>query len=312
MIQTVTYGADLMNEAPPEISANDHHPRKQVDVLDSTLSYVDVGQGNPIVFLHGNPTSSYLWRNIIPRMSDLGRCLAPDLIGMGQSGASPSGSYRFVDHSRYLDAWFEALELTSNVMLILHDWGSALGFYRACRFPQQVRAIAYMEAIVAPRLWSDFPAGRDLIFRALRSERGEQLILQENAFIETVLPRSVLRRLSEEEMTAYRRPFLRPETRQPMLVWPRELPIEGGPTDVIAMVERYSAWLGQSPVPKLWINAEPGALLTGRARDLCRQWPNQQEVTVKGIHYIQEDSPVEIGDALRKFLTSLNRLTPAR
>jgi haloalkane dehalogenase len=287
------------------ISAYDPHPRRRVRVLDSEISYVDVGQGDPVVFLHGNPTSSYLWRNIIPHVGGLGRCLAPDLVGMGQSGPSPSGGYRFADHARYLDAWFETLGLTGNVTLVLHDWGSALGFHRACRHPEHIRAIAYMEAIVAPRRWADFPPGRDGIFRALRSGEGERLVLEENVFIETVLPRSILRTLSEAEMDAYRRPFLRRDARLPVLVWPRELPIEGEPADVVAVVEQYGAWLARSPIPKLFINAEPGALLTGRARDICRRWPNQQEVTVKGIHYVQEDSAAEIGSALRTFLAGL-------
>jgi len=284
------------------ISAGDPHPRQRVRVLDSDISYVDVGQGDPIVFLHGNPTSSYLWRNIIPHVSDLGRCLAPDLVGMGQSGPSPRGAYRFTDHARYLDAWFEALDLTTNVTLVLHDWGSALGFYRACRFPTHVRAIAYMEAIVQPRRWADFPQGRDRMFRALRSEQGEHLVLNENFFIETVLPRSIIRRLDDAEMDAYRKPFLQREARVPTLVWPRELPIEGEPADIVAVVERYSEWLASSPIPKLFINAEPGALVTDRARKVCRSWPNQREVRVKGIHFVQEDSPAEIGAALRTFL----------
>jgi haloalkane dehalogenase len=283
------------------IGADDPHPRRRVEVLDSEISYVDVGQGDPIVFLHGNPTSSYLWRNVIPHVGGLGRCLAPDLVGMGQSHPSPSGAYRFVDHARYLDAWFEALGLTRDVTLVLHDWGSALGFHRACRHPGQIRALAYMEAILAPRRW-DFPQGRDGIFRALRSEEGERLVLGENFFVEIVLPRSIIRRLSEAEMDAYRKPFLRREARMPTLVWPRELPIDGEPADVVAIVERYGTWLARSQVPKLFINAEPGALLTGRSRDLCRRWPNQREVTVKGIHYVQEDSPAEIGAALRTFL----------
>jgi haloalkane dehalogenase len=288
------------------ISANDPHPRRRMRVLDSEISYVEVGQGDPIVFLHGNPTWSYLWRNIIPHVANLGRRLAPDLVGMGQSASSPGGAYRFADHARYLDAWFETLGLTSNVTLVLHDWGSALGFHRACRYPQQIRAIAYMEAIVAPRRWADFPNGRDQIFRALRSDQGERLVLDENFFIETVLPKSVIRPLGEPEMDAYRKPFLRREARTPTLVWPRELPIEGEPADVVAIVERYGAWLAQSQVPKLFINADPGALLTGSARDACRRWPNQQEVTVKGIHYVQEDSPAEIGAALRAFLQELH------
>ncbi len=284
------------------ISAIDPHPRQHVRVAGTEMSYVDTGAGDPIVFLHGNPTSSYLWRNIIPHVSDLGRCLAPDLVGMGRSGPSPTGTYRFADHAACLDAWFEALGLTSNVTLVLHDWGSALGFNRAARFPEQVRAIAYMEAIVQPRVWADFPDGRDQLFRALRSEKGEALVLDDNFFIETVLPKSILRRLGEAEMAAYREPFLMRETRRPTLEWPRQLPIDGEPADVVAIVERYGAWAAASKVPKLFINAEPGAVITGRARDFCRTWPNQVEVTVPGIHFVQEDSPGEIGQALRTFV----------
>ena len=287
------------------ISATDPHRRNRVRVLDSEISYVDVGEGDPIVFLHGNPTWSYLWRNIIPHVSDLGRCLAPDLVGMGQSESSPAQAYRFADHAAYLDAWFEALGLTTNVTLVLHDWGSALGFHRACRYPQHIRAIAYMEAIVQPRRWEDFPQGRDKIFRALRSEQGERLVLDENFFVETVLPKSIIRSMSEAEMNAYRKPFLEREARMPTLVWPRELPIDGQPADVVAVVERYGAWLARSQVPKLFINADPGALLTGRARDFCLGWPNQRLVTVNGIHYVQEDSPAEIGAALRTFVQEL-------
>ena len=286
------------------ISAIDQLPRRRVEVLDSEISYVDVGQGDPIVFLHGNPTSAYLWRNIIPYVSGLGRCLAPDLVGMGQSGPSPGGAYRFLDHARYLDAWFETLGLVANVTLVLHDWGSALGFYRAFRHPEQIRAIAYMESIVASRRWQDFPQGRDKFFRALRSEEGERLVLDENFFIETVLPKSVIRKLSEAEMEAYRMPFRKREARMPTLVWPRELPIEGEPADVAAIVEQYGVWLTGSPIPKLFINAEPGAILVGAAREFCRRWPNQQEVTVKGIHYVQEDAPAEIGSALRSFIVN--------
>lgn len=290
---------------PTSISASDPHPRRRTRILDTEMSYVDVGEGDPIVFLHGNPTWSYLWRNIIPYVSDLGRCLAPDLVGMGQSGPSPSRAYRFADHARYLDAWFETLGLTRNVTLVLHDWGSALGFDHACRHPQQVSALAYMEAIVAPRRWEDYPRGRDQIFRALRSPEGQRLIFDENFFIETVLPKSVIRRLSEAEMDAYRQPYLDRNRRLPMLVWPRELPIEGEPADVVAIVERYGAWLARSEMPKLFIKADPGALLTGRAVDFCRQWPNQREAAVNGIHYVQEDSPAEIGAALRQFIMQL-------
>lgn len=292
----------------PEGRGADRHPRKRVLVLDSEMSYVDVGEGDPIMFLHGNPTSSYLWRNIIPYVSGLGRCLAPDLIGMGSSGKSPSNAYRFVDHARYLDAWFEAMKLNGKVILVVHDWGSALGFYWASRFPEQVRGIAYMEAIVQPRLWSDFPPGRDDLFRALRSPRGEQMVLDDNFFVEMILPKSVTRKLSDEEMNAYRAPFPTREARLPTLVWSRELPIEGEPADVTSIVEAYGAWLAKSNIPKLFISAEPGALITARAREFCRTWPNQREGTVKGIHYIQEDSPDEIGRALAEFVSGIIRL----
>ena len=288
-----------------DINPTDHHPRRRVRVLDSEMSYVDTGSGDPVVFLHGNPTSSYLWRNIIPYVSGDRRCLAPDLIGMGQSGRSPRQAYRFADHARYLDAWFEAMGLTSGVILVLHDWGSALGFHRAFRHPGQVKAIAYMEAILQPRRWSDFPDGRDAMFRAMRSEEGARLVLDENFFIETVLPKSILRRLSEQEMDAYRAPFRDRDTRLPMLVWPHELPIEGEPADVVALVTRYGEWLSESRLPKLLISAEPGSILVGRALEFCRRWPNQREVKVRGIHFIQEDSPHEIGVALQDFVTAV-------
>ena len=279
--------------------------RRRVPVLDTEMSYIAAGEGSPIVFLHGNPTSSYLWRNIIPHVAGLRRCLAPDLVGMGESGRSPAGSYRFADHSRYLDAWFDALGLTSNVVLVLHDWGSALGFHWASRHPERVQAIAYMEAIVQPRRWEDFPNGRDAMFRSLRSAQGERLVLEDNFFIETVLPKSIIRTLTDDEMNAYRAPFTSREARLPTLMWPRELPIDGEPADVVSVVDGYGAWMAQTAIPKLFIAAEPGALLVGRARAFCRTWPNQREVTVAGIHYIQEDSPNEIGAALHDFVASL-------
>ncbi len=284
------------------VNPADSHPRRRIRVLDTEISYVDTGSGDPIVFLQGNPTWSYLWRNIIPYVSRDGRCLAPDLVGMGQSGKSPARAYRFLDHVRYLDAWFDVLDLRQNVTLVLHDWGSALGFYRAFRHPAEVKAVAYMEAIVQPRRWEDFPTGRDAIFRALRSPQGERMILDENFFVETVLPKSILRTLSDEEMEAYRAPYRDREARLPTLQWPRELPIDGEPADVVAIVDQYGKWLSESRLPKLLVAATPGALLVGRARAFCRTWPNQQEVEVKGIHFIQEDSPAEIGTALQRFI----------
>lgn len=289
------------------ISATDPHPRQRAHILDTDIAYVDEGDGDPIIFLHGNPTSSYLWRNIIPYAEECGRCLAPDLVGMGQSGRSPTQAYRFLDHARYLDAWFDALNLNRNIVLVLHDWGAALGFYRAFRHRNQVQAIVYMEAIVQPRRWEDFPDGRDAMFRALQSEQGEHMVLDENFFIEVVLPKSIIRKLSDEEMAAYRSPFRDREARLPMLVWPRELPIDGVPADVIKIVESYGEWLAKSDLPKLFINADPGAQIVGRIRDFCRGWPNQREVTVPGIHFIQEDSPDQIGASIREFVRSLRR-----
>ncbi|WP_143304668.1 haloalkane dehalogenase [Chitinophaga vietnamensis] len=286
------------------IAVKDKHPRKSLAVAGIPMSYVDTGSGDPVVFLHGNPTSSYLWRNIIPYVADMGRCLAPDLIGMGASGKDPARRYSFFQHAGWLDEWFDALGLTQ-VTLVLHDWGSALGFYWAYRHPERVKAICYMEAMVQPRLWSDFPAGRDAAFRALRSEKGVEMIMENNFFIETILPKSILRTLSEEEMDAYRKPFLVKEDRLPTLMFPRELSIDGEPEDITNMITRYGQWMAATTFPKLLISATPGALLTGRALEYCRSWPNQQEVTVNGIHYIQEDSPAEIGEALASFISSL-------
>jgi len=227
----------LLPAEESKISAVDPYPRKRVAVLDTEISYVDTGHGDPIVFLHGNPTSSYLWRNIIPYVSKTGRCLAPDLVGMGQSGKSPTRSYRFVDQERYLDAWFDTLGLTKNVIFVVHDWGSALGFNRTFRYPSQVQAIAYMEAIVQSRRWEDL--GPNSPFHALRSDKGEHMVLDENFFVEVMLPSGILRKLSAEEMAVYRAPYQDRESRLPTLVWPREIPIDGEPPDVVAIVERY-------------------------------------------------------------------------
>ncbi len=280
------------------ISAQDSHPRRRIAAGGTEISYVDTGDGDPIVFLHGNPTSSYLWRNVIPHLSPVGRCLAPDLMGMGESGSSPNGSYRFTDHSAVLDGWFDAMGLTSGVTLVVHDWGSALGFHWAKRNPERVKGLVYMEAIVRPVTWEEWPDAARQVFQGFRSPAGGEMVLEKNVFVERVLPGSVLRGLTEEEMEVYRRPYLETgESRRPTLTWPREIPIEGEPADVVKIVSDYSEWIASSEVPKLLINAEPGAILTGPQREFCRTWPNQQEVTVKGIHFIQEDSPDEIGRA---------------
>jgi haloalkane dehalogenase len=286
------------------VQAEDRHHRERIAVGGTDMSYVDVGDGKPVVFLHGNPTWSYLWRNVIPYLAGQRRCLAPDLVGMGQSGPAPDGRYRFADHARYLDAWFDVAVPDQPVVLVLHDWGSALGFWWAFRHQERVAAIAYMEAMVHPRDWADFPEARRAPFQRLRSPEGERLVFEENFFVEVVLPMSIIRRLDEQEMEAYRAPFREPASRTPTLVWPRELPVEGEPRDVVEIVEQYGRWLSTSPVPKLLIKAEPGAILVGRSYEFARTWPNQSEATVQGIHFIQEDSPDEIGAALREFVAS--------
>jgi haloalkane dehalogenase len=295
----------MMTNAP--ISAADPYERQRITVLDSEMAYVDVGQGDPIIFLHGNPTSSYLWRNIIPHCEGIGRCLAPDLIGMGKSGPNPTGSYRFVDHYRYLTAWLEAVDVTENVIFVIHDWGSALGFNWAYRHPQRVQGIAYMEAIVRPLIWDEWPESARRIFEGIRLPKGEELILERNFFVERIMPSSILREMGEEEMAAYRRPFPMPgESRRPMLTWPREIPFDGEPADVYEITSDYARWLANNhELPKLFINADPGMILTGSQREFCRAWPNQTEVTVKGLHFIQEDSPYEIGTAVAEFVQRL-------
>ena len=281
------------------ISSQDEYPRQRINSRGVDIAYVDTGKGDPIVFLHGNPTSSYLWRNIIPHAASLGRCLAPDLMGMGESGGSPDGSYRFSDHSTLLDQWFEDMDLTSNITLVLHDWGSALGFHWAKRHPERVKGIIYMEAIVRPVTWEEWPDAARQVFQGFRSPAGEDMVLEKNIFVERVLPGSIFRALSAAEMEIYRKPYQEVgESRRPTLTWPREIPIDGEPAYMVQLVDEYAEWLSNSQIPKLFVNAEPGAILTGPQREFCRTWPNQREVTVKGIHFIQEDSPHEIGRAI--------------
>ncbi|WP_422022606.1 haloalkane dehalogenase [Pyruvatibacter mobilis] len=291
-----------------EISTAEH-PKKTVTVKGKTMSYVEMGEGDPIVFLHGNPTSSYLWRNIMPHLKGLGRCIAPDLIGMGDSDKldNPgSDSYTFAQHREYLDGVLDALGVTGNVVLVIHDWGSALGFDWANRHRDAVQGIVYMEGIVKPMTWDEWPDAATAVFQGFRSPAGEEMVLEKNVFVETVLPGSIIRGLTEDEMAVYRRPFAKKgEDRRPTLTWPRQIPIEGDPADVVKIVEDYGNWLSQADLPKLFVNAEPGAILTGAMRDFCRNWPNQTEVTVKGSHFIQEDSPHEIGTAAADFVGKL-------
>lgn len=285
-------------------------PTKQfIDVQGKSMAYVEMGKGDPIVFQHGNPTSSYLWRNIMPHLADQGRCIAVDLIGMGDSDKLDNpgpDSYRYVEHREYLFAAWQALGVSDRVTLVIHDWGSALGFDWAQQHPDAVLGIAYMEAIVRPVTWDEWPEAARAVFQGFRSEAGEAMVLDKNLFVERVLPGSVLRDLTEDEMNVYRRPFLNPgEDRRPTLTWPRQIPIEGEPQDVHDIVAGYSDWIRSSDMPKLFINAEPGAILVGPQREFCRAWKNQQEVTVKGNHFLQEDSPDEIGKAIAEWRNKL-------
>ena len=275
------------------------------EVEGRRMAYHESGEGEPVVFLHGNPTSSYLWRNVVPHLSGRARCIVPDLIGMGDSEKLDDpgpGSYRFVEHRRHLDGLLEQLDLGDHVTLVVHDWGSALGFDWANRHRDRVGGLAYMEAIVKPLTWESWPEDARGIFQGFRSEAGEAMVIEQNLFVEAVLPASIMRQLSDAEHDEYRRPFVEPRHRRPTLTWPREIPIEGEPADVTEIVESYSEWLPTSGVPKLFINAEPGAILTGEQREFCRSWDNQAEVTVSGIHFIQEDSPDEIGGAIAGWL----------
>jgi haloalkane dehalogenase len=277
-------------------------------VGDVEMAYVEAGSGGPIVFVHGNPTSSYLWRDVIPHVDDLGWCVAPDLVGMGASEKLPESgpdSYRFVEHRDYLERFLATVGADRDVVLVGHDWGSALVFDWANRHRDAVRGIAYMEAIVASPSWSDWPEPPRELFRAIRSDAGEQICLEKNVFVERILPASVIRDLSADEMDAYRAPYLEPgESRRPTLTWPREIPFDGEPTDVDEVITSYSSWLAQSAIPKLYVRAEPG-FLTPWSDTHCRDWPNQREVTVAGIHFIQEDSPTEIGEAIRNWVAEL-------
>ena len=293
-----------MNDAPAPLA------KKFRTVNGRRLAYAEVGNGHPIVLLHGNPTSSYLWRNVVPHLAGRGRVIVADLIGHGDSEKLPltdgPGRYRFEVAYTFLDLMLTAIGVTADVTLVLHDWGSALGFHWAFNHCERVRGLAYMEGIVMPfASWNDWPEKARGIFQGFRSAKGEDLILNRNMFIEAVLPSSVMRKLTDEEMAAYRAPFIDKDSRQTMLNWPRQLPIAGEPENMAALVQQYAEWLQHSPVPKLFINAEPGSILIGAQREFCRTWPNQKEVTVKGMHFIQEDSPDEIGRSIADWIADL-------
>ena len=296
------------------ISPTMGYPKKFADVLGHRMAYIEAGTGDPILFLHGNPTSSYTWRNVIPHLEHLGRCIAPDLIGMGDSDKLDNSGperYRFVEHRDYLDALLAGLDVTRNVVIVCYDWGSGLGFDWANRHREAMQGIVYFEAIVRPRTWADYPDTRPggakrEDFDALRSDKGEEMVLQNNLFVEQVLPSMTIRDLTDQEMEEYRRPFREPgESRRPTLTWPRELPIEGEPADVVEIAQSYADWLSTSDVAKLFINGDPGASLVAEQREFCRSWPNQREVTMKGMHFITEDSPDEMGEAIAAFVHDL-------
>ena len=276
--------------------------KQKISINNKNIAYAESGSGDPIIFLHGNPTSSYLWRNITPHLESQGRCICIDLIGMGDSDKLDNpdeNSYQFEEHYHYVNAVIESLTNGENTTFVIHDWGSALGFNWCYHNPDSVKGIAYMEAIVKEMTWEDWRDEAKGIFQGFRSDAGESLVLEKNYFVERVLPGSIIRRLRDEEIEEYRRPFLNPgEDRRPTLSWPREIPIEGQPANVCKIVNQYAEWMQTNDIPKLFINAEPGAITTGRIRDFCRSWKNQTEVTVKGIHFIQEDSPDDIGKAI--------------
>jgi haloalkane dehalogenase len=293
------------------ISATFPYAKQRRQVLGSEMAYVEVGEGDPIVLLHGNPTSSYLWRNVLPHLQSRGRCIAPDLIGMGDSDKLPDsgpGSYRFVEHRRYLDALLAALDVRARVTFVIHDWGSALGFDWANRHREAVKGIAYMEAIIVPQRWDHWDKfNMRPALQGLRSEAGETMVLRDNFFIEKILPGAILRTLSTEEMAHYQRPFAEPgEGRRPTLTWPRQIPIDGEPADVFEIVKAYGEWLATTRVPKLFLKAEPGGILSGgKELEFARGLPAQTEVAIAGVHYVQEDSPDEIGRAIAGWMLKL-------
>ena len=283
--------------------------KKKIIIKNKTMSYIDEGEGDAIVFQHGNPTSSYLWRNVMPHLEGQGRLIACDLIGMGDSEKltnSGPNSYSYFEHRDFLFALLEELNIGNKVIFVIHDWGSALGFDWSFQNQERVQGIAYMEGMVKPVTWDEWPENATKVFQGFRSEHGENMVLDKNIFVEKVLPSSIMRELSNEEMNEYRRPFLNVgEDRRPTLSWPRQIPIEGEPQEVVEVVKNYSNWMSSNDLPKLFINADPGSILTGKQREFCRSWPNQEEVTVKGTHFMQEDSPDQIGKAVSSFVSQL-------
>jgi haloalkane dehalogenase len=280
--------------------------KRRQDVFGKGMAYVDIGRGLPVVFIHGNPASSYMWRNVMPHVAALARCIAPDLIGMGDSDKLPGtdpARYGFLEHRRYLDELLHSLGADRDVILVGQDWGGALAMDWAKRHPDRIRGIVYMETFFRPRSWEEMDAAQRPTFERLRSPEGEHLVLIENVFVERVMPSRILRQLSDQEMAVYRRPYLNAgEDRRPTLTFPRELAVGGEPPPMVEIIRDYGNWMATNDVPKLFVNGDPGSIVTGGSRDFCRSWKNQHEVTVRGRHFLQEDSPDEIGVAIADWL----------
>ena len=285
------------------------YTKKYKDIKNSKMAFIDEGSGDTFLFLHGNPTSSFLWRNIAPHVEDIGRIVIPDLIGMGDSdkleGVDNPG-YKYHGQYSYLTALMDELDLGDNIHLIIHDWGSAMGFQFARENKDRIKSITYMEAIVMPLTWDQWPDPATKIFGLFRSQAGEELVLEKNFFVERILLADSSTGYTEEEKSEYIRPFINPgEDRRPTLTWPRQIPLDGEPSEVVEEVKLNAEFHKESDIPKLFINADPGSILIGDQREFARSWKNQTEITVSGNHFIQEDSSEEIGAALRNFVESL-------
>ena len=289
-----------------DISSDNPFVSRSIRVLESEMAFIETGRGTPIIFVHGNPTSSYIWRNVIPHVAEFGRCLAPDLIGMGRSGKIEGFGYRFTDHAIYYAAWLDAMVPAGEIIFVVQDWGAALTFDWANRNRDRVKAICYMEAMVQPRQWADLPADYAKTFKSFRTEKGFQKAITDNVFVEKVLPNGVARKLSTIEMDTYRAPYEEVEHRTPTVQWPREIPFDGKPADNHLRVQAYADWLSESTdLPKLFVDTTDGHALLGRNREFCREWPNQEEITLSGKHYIQEDAPAELGAAIADWIGRL-------
>jgi haloalkane dehalogenase len=285
-----------------------NYEKKRMEVNGKQMAYVDTGDGDPIVFFHGNITSSYMWRNVIPHVEGFARCIAIDNIGQGDSDKLEGSMYRLADHQPFTNGLLAALGIEENFTIVTHDWGAQLGLTWASEQKDALKGIVMCQGVIGNFHWDHWPPDVRVLFKRFRSGEGEELVLQENFFVEKILPAMVVGEVTEEIHNEYRRPYHNPgEDRRPTLTWPREIPIEGEPADTLDIIERNNAWVAESPVPKLFINTEPGAVLVGEHRDMVRSWPNVSEVTVKGLHYCHEDSPDEMGRAIADWYQTLSQ-----